>query len=195
MTRLDASDLAQRLGREAEAVCRHYLDAGHRRAITGRSAMRATRPAARCSSGSRTGEGPAGKWTDAATGEHGDLLDVIRESCGLIDFADVAEEARSFLSLPRPNPRRRRSDRRQPRRARPRRQAIVRHVAADQRHLVETYLRHRGITALHGTGNLRFHRAAIIGPTTGPTETWPAMIAAVTDLRARSPARIAPGSP
>lgn len=30
MTRLDASDLAQRLGREAEAVCRHYLDAGHR---------------------------------------------------------------------------------------------------------------------------------------------------------------------
>ncbi len=30
MTRLDASDLANRLGREAEAVCRHYLGAGHR---------------------------------------------------------------------------------------------------------------------------------------------------------------------
>jgi hypothetical protein len=30
MARLDASDLAHRLGREAEAVCRHYLDAGHR---------------------------------------------------------------------------------------------------------------------------------------------------------------------
>ena len=30
MTRLDASDLATRLGREAEAVCRHYLDAGRR---------------------------------------------------------------------------------------------------------------------------------------------------------------------
>jgi hypothetical protein len=30
MTRLDASDLATRLGREAEAVCRHYLDAGSR---------------------------------------------------------------------------------------------------------------------------------------------------------------------
>jgi hypothetical protein len=48
----------------------------------------------------------AGKWTDAATGEHGDLLDVIRESCGLIDFADVAEEARRFLSLPHPEPER-----------------------------------------------------------------------------------------
>ena len=51
-----------------------------------------------------TAKGPAGKWTDAATGEHGDLLDVIRESCGLIDFKDVADEARSFLSLPHPEP-------------------------------------------------------------------------------------------
>ena len=47
---------------------------------------------------------PAGKWTDAATGEHGDLLDVIRESCGLVDFHDVTEEARRFLSLPRSEP-------------------------------------------------------------------------------------------
>jgi hypothetical protein len=50
--------------------------------------------------------------------------------------------------------------------------------------LVETYLRHRGITALHGTGNLRFHRRCYYRPDDhGPTETWPAMIAAVTDLR------------
>ena len=105
MTRLDASDLAQRLGREAEAVCRHYLDAGHRqgnywqvgdaRNTPGRSMFVRLK---------ETAKGPAGKWTDAATGEHGDLLDVIRESCGLTDFADVVEEARSFLSLPRPKP-------------------------------------------------------------------------------------------
>ena len=98
MTRLDASDLAQRLGREAEAVCRHYLDAGHRqgnywqvgdaRNTPGRSMFVRLK---------ETAKGPAGKWTDAATGEHGDLLDVIRESCGLTDFADVVEEARSFL--------------------------------------------------------------------------------------------------
>ena len=30
MARLDASELAIRLGRQAEAVCRHYLSAGHR---------------------------------------------------------------------------------------------------------------------------------------------------------------------
>ena len=54
--------------------------------------------------GPETGKGAAGKWTDSATGEHGDLLDVIRESCGLIDFKDVADEARSFLALPHPEP-------------------------------------------------------------------------------------------
>src|SRR6185437_13275425 len=42
--------------------------------------------------------------TDAATSEHGDLLDVIRESLGLRDFREVAEEARRFLKLPRPEP-------------------------------------------------------------------------------------------
>ena len=30
MPRHDASELATRLGREAEAVCRHYLPSGHR---------------------------------------------------------------------------------------------------------------------------------------------------------------------
>jgi hypothetical protein len=69
-------------------VCRHYLSNGHRqgrywlvgdvRNTPGRSMFVRLKGAA--------GKGAAGKWTDAATGEHGDLLDVIRESCGLIDF-------------------------------------------------------------------------------------------------------------
>src|ERR1700686_2748713 len=42
--------------------------------------------------------------SDAATGEHGDLLDVIRETCSLNRFHDVADEARRFLDLPRPAP-------------------------------------------------------------------------------------------
>src|SRR5215467_1223502 len=50
--------------------------------------------------GPESGKGAAGNWTDAATAEYGDLLDVIRESCGFIDFGDVADEARRFLSLP-----------------------------------------------------------------------------------------------
>ena len=44
-----------------------------------------------------------------ATGEHGDLLDIIRETCGFVDFADIAQEARRFLSLPLPERRKRHS--------------------------------------------------------------------------------------
>ena len=51
--------------------------------------------------------------------------------------------------------------------------------------VAETYLRRRGITLLHGTANLRFHPRCYYKPEDGPTETWPAMIAAVTDLTGR----------
>jgi hypothetical protein len=51
---------------------------------------------------------------------------------------------------------------------------------------VEAYLRTRGIAALHGTGSLRFHPRCYYRPDRDtPTETWPAMIAAVTDLDGR----------
>ena len=103
----DASELSQRLGRQAEAVCRHYLSNGRRqgnywqvgdvRNTPGRSMFVRLK-------GPETGKGAAGHWTDAATGEYGDLLDVIRETCGLVDFKDVTEEARRFLSLPHPEP-------------------------------------------------------------------------------------------
>jgi len=52
-----------------------------------------------------------------------------------------------------------------------------------ERTLVETYLRDRGITHLHGTGALRFHPRCYYRPDDdASTETWPAMIASVTDL-------------
>lgn len=54
MARLNASELAQRLGRQAEAVCRHYLSNGRKQAITGRLVMSETQLAAPCSSGCRT---------------------------------------------------------------------------------------------------------------------------------------------
>ena len=186
----DASDLAHRLAREAETVCRHYLSNGRRegrywlvgdaRNTPGRSMYVRL---------DESPKGPAGKWTDAATGEHGDLLDVIRESCGLIDFHDVADEARRFLSLPRPEPS---SDR--PRLPTPHAptgspEAARRLFAMSQppmRTLVETYLRDRGITPLHDDGALRFHPRCYYRPDEySPTETWPAMIARVTDLDGR----------
>src|SRR5215472_4950854 len=100
---MQASDLARRLAEHAEAVCRHYLSKGRRsgrywivgdvRNTPGRSMFVRLK-------GRVSGKGAAGKWRDAATGEHGDLLDVIRGSCGLLDFHDVVVEAREFLNLP-----------------------------------------------------------------------------------------------
>jgi hypothetical protein len=187
MARHDASELAQRLARDAEAVCRRYLSAGRReggywlvgdvRNTPGRSMFVRLK---------ESPKGPAGKWTDAATGEHGDLLDVIRESCGLIDFKDVADEARSFLSLPHPEPEPDRPRSRTPSVPTGSPEAARRLFAMSQpieRTLVEAYFRNRGITFLHGTGSLRFHPRCYYRPDEqSPTETWPAMIAAVADL-------------
>jgi hypothetical protein len=52
--------------------------------------------------------------------------------------------------------------------------------------LAEAYLRRRGITALHATNTLRFHPRCYYRPDeNSPMETWPALIAAVTDLGGR----------
>lgn len=187
MVRRVASDLAQRLGRNAEAVCRHYLNAGRRqgqywqvgdvRNTPGRSMYVRLRDSSK---------GPAGKWTDAQSGEHGDLLDVIRESLKVSDFAEVAEEARRFLSLPYPDPAptvyRQFGSRTQTEST----GAARRLIAMSQPiggTLVETYLINRGLMDLRGTGALRFHPRCYYRPDDhSPTEQWPAMIAAVTDL-------------
>ena len=187
----DASELAHRLAREAEAVCRHYLSNGRRegrywlvgdvRNTPGRSMFVRLK-------GPESGRGAAGKWTDAATGEHGDLLDVIRESCGLLDFHDVADEARRFLSLPRSDPEPSPKTVLTPAQTGSP-EAARRLFAMSQpitRTLVEAYLRNRGITALHEAGALRFHPRCYYRPDEdAPTETWPAMIARVTDLDGR----------
>lgn len=188
MARLEASDIAHRLGQQAEAVCRHYLSAGHREGrywLVGDARNTPGRSLFVRLKGPESGRGAAGKWTDAATAEYGDLLDIIRESCGLVDFKDVVDEARSFLSLPHPEPE-----------PPPRQQLLSVTVGSPEAArrlfamsqpitgtIVEAYLRKRGITTLHGTGSLRFHPRCYYRPDEhSPTETWPAMIASVTDL-------------
>lgn len=136
-------------------------------------------------SGPDSGPGTAGRWADAATIEHGDLLDVIRESCGFIDFRDVADETRRFLSLPRAEPRHAPKPTRTPVPAGSR-EAAQRLIAMSQpirRTLVEAYLHNRGIEAVHDADALRFHpRCYYRRDGSPPTETRPAMIAAVPDL-------------
>ena len=110
---------------------------------------------------------------------------MIRESLGLIDFADVAEEARIFLSMP-PDPESAPQQHTRTPAPSGSAEAARRLIAMCQPNsgtLVEAYLRGRGITALHECGSLRFHSRCYYRPDEhSPTETWPAMVAAVTDL-------------
>src|SRR5215467_2460412 len=182
------SDLARGLAEQAESVCRHYLSNGRRvgrywavgdvRNTPGRSMFVRLR-------GPSSGRGAAGKWTDAATGEHGDLLDVIQEACGLVDFHDVLEEARRFLSLPHLVS--------EPKSKPPITPAQVGSPESARRlfamsqpltgTIAEKYLRERGITTLHDADALRFHPRCYYRPDVeAPAEIWPALIAAVTDL-------------
>jgi len=185
----DVSELARRLAREAEAVCRHYLSNGKREGrywligdvhnSPGRSLFVRLQDSPK---------GPAGKWTDAATSEHGDLLDIIRESLGLRDFREVAEEARRFLKLPRSEPEFVSKPIRS--RAAVGSQETARRLFAIsvpiEGTVAETYLHRRGIARVHHGGSLRFHPRCYYRPDEHlPTETWPAMIACVTNLDGR----------
>ena len=190
MARLNASELAQRLGRQADAVCRHYLSNGRKqgnywqvgdvRNTAGRSMFVRLHDSVK---------GIAGKWQDSATGEYGDLLDVIRDSLGLIDFADVAEEARRFLSLPQlgpvannPTPKLAPAPSGSSEAAR----RLLSMSSPLKGSLAATYLAGRSITDLRDTCALKFHPNCYYrGPGEDQIETWPAMIAAVTDLEGK----------
>lgn len=180
-----AAELARCLGDHAEAVCREYLSNGRRvgnywivgdvRNAEGRSMHVRLKTNAK---------GLAGKWVDEATSEFGDLLDVIRESCGLIEFRDVADEARRFLAMPPPQ-RRDSGAQRQPTTARGSPEAARRLFAMSgpiAGTLAERYLAGRGILLTARERALRFHPGCYYRDlATGEMQALPALIAAVTD--------------
>ena len=178
------SDLARRLAANAEAVCRHYLSSGRRagrywlagdvRNTPGRSLyVRLHGPPA--------GKGAAGKWTDAATGEHGDLLDLIAATQGLREIGDILDEARRFLGLAHTMPQPPSAPIGSPEAAR-RLFAVSKPIAGT---LAEAYLRRRGIHHQHDAA-LRFHPRCFYRSDdprqSDRHEAWPALVAAVTDL-------------
>ncbi len=185
-----ASAIARDLAGQAERVCRRYLSNGRRegnywqvgdvRNTPGRSLYVRLRD-------SPDGTGRAGKWTDAESGEHGDLLDIVRASTLTGTLAEALAEARRFLSLPdlpvsAGKKTTRDASTGSPGAAR-RLLAICKSISGTQ---VETYLRHRGIPPLPGLDALHFHprcwyRRSIDDRGDVPS-AMPAMIAAVTDI-------------
>src|SRR5262249_34474520 len=155
----DASELARRLARNAEAVCRHYLSNGRREGrywMVGDVANAPGRSLYVRLHGPTSGKRAAGKWTDAATGQHGDLLDLIALSCGFDRLPDVLVEARGSLGVARPAPI-------SPPPAAPpaglpnaaRRLLVMSYPIRDT--IAETYLRTRGIAITSDLRQLRFH--------------------------------------
>ena len=188
-----ASDLSRALSRHAETACRHYLRAGRKEGrywLVGDTSGASGRSLYVRLAGPEYGKGAAGKWTDAATGEHGDLLDLIALNRGLTSFRDTLDEARRFLSLPVPPEA---SDR--PGSARRSRNvttveaarnlfAAGRPIAGTQ---AEKYLRHRGIDTSRIDGrSLRFHpRCYYRESDDAPLRAYPALLAAVTNNNGR----------
>ena len=186
---LSAAELARRLARAAEAVCRHYLSNGHRRGrywvigdvmnTPGRSLyVRLTGP--------DSGPGAAGKWTDAATGEHGDLLDLIRLTRNLNGLGAVIDEARRFLALPCPPIPSPMNRGHVPPAASGSSEAARRLFAAGRplpATPAEVYLRARGITGRLDWPALGYHPSVYYRETDRASlELWPALLAAVTDI-------------
>ena len=94
-----AAAIAAALAARAEEVCRRYLPNGRR---LGRYWICGDLDGARGRSlfVRLSGSGKPGGWTDAATGQHGDLLDLIRYRTNAPTLRAALDEARAFLALP-----------------------------------------------------------------------------------------------
>jgi len=185
-----AAELSERLAQSAQAVCRHYLPAGRREGrywmvgdvagTPGRSLYVRL---------FETERGAIGNWVDAATGEHGDLVDLIRLNQRHGRLADTIAEAERFLSLP---PSASDDERTAAAFAKPARvgsTTAARRLFAASKPLTGSlacaYLRSRGITRVSDLPALRFHpRCYYRANEDDVPETpgaFPALIAAVTD--------------
>ena len=180
-----AAEIARRLSREAEAVCRHYLWNGRRQGrywIVGNIENTPGSSLYVRLSGPDYGPGAAGKWTDAATGEHGDLLDLIAANRNLDTLRDALDEARLFLSLPRPSPPQRRPAQTGSPKAARRLWAMGQPIGGT---LAQRYLDTRGIVGLNHAPALRFHPHCYYrgeDASGEAPEAFPALLAIVTDL-------------
>ena len=170
---MNATSVAAALAERAEEVCRRYLPYGRRRGRywvagdldggRGRSLFVRLAP-----------PGPPGKFTDAATGEHGDLLDIIRRRICAPTLRAALDEARAFLARPAA-PAAGSGDAYDATEAA--RRLWRRCRAIDGTH-AEAYLRARGLARCRFPA-LRYH-PALLYRDVGGVRRLPALVAAVT---------------
>jgi hypothetical protein len=186
-----AKKIACTLANDAESVCRHYLSNGRKQGrywIVGDVQNTPGRSLYVRLTGPTSGPGAAGKWTDSATGQHGDLLDLIAMNMGIATLRDTLDEARGFLRLPQTSkpdivksPAKRGSAD-----AARRLWAMGQPISGT---LAERYLAERGLVGLADLDSLQFHLNCFYWregkSTNGSPLTWPALLAKVTDLDGR----------
>ena len=170
---MNAAAVAAALSALAEAVCRRYLPHGRRQ---GRYWVAGDLDGARGRSlyVRLSGPGTPGKWTDAAEGTHGDLLDIIRHRMGGAPLRAALDEARAFLARPAA-PAAGEGDTYDATEAA--RRLWRRCRAIDGTH-AEAYLRARGLARCRFP-TLRFH-PSLIYRDSGGARRLPALVAAVT---------------
>ncbi len=180
-----ARTLSCGLAEHAEAVCKHYLSNGRRCGnywVVGDVNNHAGRSLYVRLKGPLSGKGARGKWTDSATGENGDLLDLIAAREGLRSFRDTLDEARRFLQASRELPPERQGGRSSERDT----ITLARKIWVASRPVAgtpaEAYLRARKITADLDPACLRYHPALFYRDHPGaPSRKLPALVAAVTN--------------
>ncbi len=185
-----AAELSERLAANAQAVCRHYLPAGRREGrywmvgdVTGSPGRSLYIRLF------ETERGAIGNWVDAATGEHGDLVDLIRLNQRHGRLSDTIDEAERFLSLPPSAADDGRTAAASAKPARAGSPTAARRLFAASKSLTGSlaacYLRSRSITRVSDLPALRFHPRCYYRPNEddapGTSGVFPAMIAAVTD--------------
>ncbi len=176
-------EIALRLTERALEVCQLYLPNGKRVGdywIVGDAHGAKGRSLFVRLVGPPSGKGAAGKWQDAATGEHGDLLDLIATACRFDSHRDARDEARRFLNRSSPHPLLTTGRIHRDRTQAAQRLFNASHPIAGT--LAEAYLLSRGIPDVAGLGALRFHpRCTYREEADARPEPWPAMIAAVNN--------------
>ncbi|TNE94807.1 MAG: hypothetical protein EP337_00075 [Rhodobacteraceae bacterium] len=188
--RRNIADLSADLADRAESFCRQYFPEGRRQGnywqVGDTSGAKGQSLAIRL----QTQDGrKAGSWADFATGQYGDLIDLLRERLGSVTLKETLREARSFLGdapCPAVSHAARNVERADA--ASGKRVARARKLFAAGKPvlgtLAATYLQGRSITRLGPA--LRYHPQVFLrhsedGP--DPPHKTPALLAKITDNR------------
>ncbi|GLQ29114.1 DUF7146 domain-containing protein [Sulfitobacter pacificus] len=188
--RRSIADLSADLADRAESFCRQYFPEGRKQGnywqVGDTTGAKGQSLAIRLHA---QGGRKAGSWTDYATGEYGDLIDLLHERLGSVTLKETLREARSFLGeAPCPVVSREAHRAERPDTASAKRIAQARKLFAAGKPvlgtLAATYLHGRGITRLGPA--LRYHPRVFLRQgedDADPPRRAPALLAKITDNR------------